>query len=71
MSGTTDKIEGLGNEAAGSAKRNIGRAVGSDRLEAEGVAQEIQGKVQNAVGDAKNAVKDAAHKIDDAAARNL
>jgi uncharacterized protein YjbJ (UPF0337 family) len=71
MSGTTDKIKGLGNEAAGSAKRHIGQAVGSDRLEAEGAVQEIKGKVQKAVGDAKNAAKEAAHKIDDAASRNL
>jgi uncharacterized protein YjbJ (UPF0337 family) len=71
MSGTTDKIKGLSNEAVGSAKRNIGQAVGSDRLQAEGMAQEVKGKVQNAVGDAKNAAKDAARKIDDAANRNL
>jgi uncharacterized protein YjbJ (UPF0337 family) len=71
MSGTTDKIKGLGNEAIGSAKQNIGKAVGSDKLEAEGAVQEIKGKVQKAVGDAKNAAKEAAHKIDDAASRNL
>ena len=71
MSGTTDKVKGLGNEAVGGAKRNLGEAVGSDRLQAEGAAQEIKGKVQKAVGDAKNAAKDAAHKLDDAASRNL
>ena len=71
MSGTTDKIKGLGNEALGGAKRNLGEAVGSDKLQAEGMAQEIKGKAQKAVGDAKNAVKDAASKVDDAASRNL
>ena len=71
MSGTTDKAAGIGNEAVGGAKRNIGKAIGSDRLEAEGAAQEIKGKVQKVVGDAKNAAKDAARKIDDAASRNL
>jgi uncharacterized protein YjbJ (UPF0337 family) len=71
MSGTTDKVKGLGNEAIGGAKRNIGQAVGNDRLEAEGMAQEVKGKVQKAVGDAKNAAKDAAREIDDAAHRNL
>jgi uncharacterized protein YjbJ (UPF0337 family) len=71
MSGTTDKIKGLGNEAIGGAKRNIGEAVGSDRLQAEGIAQEVKGKVQKAVGDAKTAAKDAASKIDDAANRNM
>lgn len=71
MSGTTDKIEGAGNQAAGAVKRAVGQAVGSDKLEAEGAAQQVKGKVQNAVGETKNAVKDAAHKIDDAANRNL
>jgi uncharacterized protein YjbJ (UPF0337 family) len=71
MSGTTDKVKGLGNEIVGGAKRNIGEAVGSDRLEAQGIAQEVKGKVQKAVGDAKNAVKDAADKMDDAAHRNM
>jgi uncharacterized protein YjbJ (UPF0337 family) len=66
-----DKVKGLGNEVIGGAKRNIGEAVGSDRLQAEGVAQEVKGKVQNAVGDAKNVAKDTARKIDDAADRNL
>jgi uncharacterized protein YjbJ (UPF0337 family) len=71
MSGTTDKVKGLGNEIGGGAKRNIGEGVGSDRLEAQGIAQEVKGKVQKAVGDAKNAAKDAADKIDDAANRNM
>jgi uncharacterized protein YjbJ (UPF0337 family) len=71
MSGTTDKIKGAANETAGEIKRNIGRAVGSDRLEAEGAAQEIKGKAQKVVGDAKNAAKDAADAIDEAAHRKL
>lgn len=71
MSGTTDKIKGVGNEVVGGAKRNIGEAVGSDKLQVEGMAQEVKGKVQKAVGDAKNAAKNAAEKIDDAANRNM
>jgi uncharacterized protein YjbJ (UPF0337 family) len=71
MSGTTDKVKGFGNEVAGSAKQNFGKAVGSDKMQAEGAAQQVKGKVQEAVGDAKNAAKDAAKKMDDAAQRNL
>jgi uncharacterized protein YjbJ (UPF0337 family) len=58
MSGTTDKIKGAANETAGEIKRNIGRAVGSDRLEAEGAAQEIKGKAK----DAADAIDEAAHR---------
>ena len=43
MSGTTDKAAGVANEVVGGAKRNIGHAVGSERLEAEGMAQEVKG----------------------------
>ena len=71
MGSTTDKAEGLANEAIGKTKQVVGNAVGSDKLEAEGVGQEIKGEAQQAVGKAKEAVKDAANKTADAANKNL
>jgi uncharacterized protein YjbJ (UPF0337 family) len=71
MSSTTDKATGLANEAIGKTKQGIGSVVGSDKLQAEGAAQEIKGDAQQAVGDAKDAVKDAANKVADAANKNL
>ena len=65
MGATADKIKGATNEAIGKAKQGIGEASGSDRLEGEGVIQEVKGKGQKAVGDAKQATKDA---VNDAAA---
>ncbi|QAY95834.1 CsbD family protein [Methylovirgula ligni] len=62
MSSSTDKIKGVANEVAGEVKRGVGKAVGSEKLQAEGAAQELKGHVQKAVGDAKSAVKDAADK---------
>ena len=59
---TTDKIKGVANEAAGSVKEGVGKAVGSDKLRAEGAAQELKGHAQKAVGDAKDAVKTAVNK---------
>jgi uncharacterized protein YjbJ (UPF0337 family) len=56
----------VANEAVGKAKQGIGNVVGSDRLKAEGAAQELKGDVQKATGDAKAAVKDAADKAADA-----
>ena len=56
---TTDKIKGTANEAIGKAKQGIGEATGSDRLQGEGVIQEVKGKGQKAMGDAKEATKDA------------
>jgi uncharacterized protein YjbJ (UPF0337 family) len=67
MGATTDKIKGTANEAMGKAKQGIGEATGSDRLQGEGVIQEVKGKGQKAMGDAKEAVNKAA----DAANKNL
>ena len=41
MGSTADKASGIANEAIGKAKQGIGSAVGSDKLRAEGTAQEI------------------------------
>ena len=68
---TADKIKGATNEAIGKAKQGIGEATGSDRLQGEGVVQEVKGKAQKAVGDAKDAAKEAANKAADAANKNL
>ncbi len=70
MNGMMDKAKGAGNEIVGGAKRKIGQAAGSERLEAEGTVQELKGKVQKKVGEAKDAAQDAANKLDDAANRN-
>jgi uncharacterized protein YjbJ (UPF0337 family) len=60
MGATTDKVKGATNEAIGNAKQGVGEAVGSDRLQGEGVIQEAKGKGQKAVGDAKEATKEKA-----------
>jgi len=70
MSGTMDKAKGVGNEIIGGAKRKIGEATGSDRLQAEGAVQEVKGAVQKKVGDSKDAARDAADRLDDAVNRN-
>jgi uncharacterized protein YjbJ (UPF0337 family) len=71
MGSTADKVKGATNEAIGKAKQGIGEAVGSDRLEGEGVIQEIKGKGQKAVGDAKDAAKDALNRAAAAANKKL
>jgi len=71
MGATTDKIKGAANEAMGKAKQGIGEATGSDRLQGEGVIQEVKGKGQKAMGDAKQATKDAVNETAAAANKNL
>jgi len=71
MGSTADKLKGATNEAIGKAKQGVGEATGSDRLQGEGVVQEVKGKAQKAVGDAKEAAKEAANKAAAAANKNL
>jgi uncharacterized protein YjbJ (UPF0337 family) len=63
MSSTTDKIKGLANEAVGNVKQGIGNATGSDKLKAEGHAQELKGDAQKATGDVKDGAKHVADKV--------
>jgi uncharacterized protein YjbJ (UPF0337 family) len=71
MGSAADKIKGTANEAIGKAKQGVGEAIGSDRLQGEGVIQEVKGHGQKAVGDAKQATKDAVNKAAATANKNL
>ena len=71
MGSTTDKIKSTANEAIGKAKQGTGEATGNERLEGEGVIQEVKGKGQKAMGDAKEATKEAIDKAAAAANKNL
>lgn len=62
MSGTTDKIKGMANEAAGNVKQGVGKLTGDAKLRAEGLAQEAKGEAQQAMGDVKNKAKDALNR---------
>jgi uncharacterized protein YjbJ (UPF0337 family) len=52
-----DRVVGSAKQIKGEVKRAIGKAVGDQKLEAEGRADKIEGKVQNAVGGLKDALK--------------
>lgn len=71
MGSTADKASGVANDAIGNVKQGIGKAIGSEKLQAEGLAQEAKGEAQKAVGDAKAAVKDGADRLADKADRDL
>ena len=55
-SSTADKAAGHYNDAAGTVKQKVGRAVGSAEMEAEGLAQEAKGEAQKISGDIKKTV---------------
>jgi uncharacterized protein YjbJ (UPF0337 family) len=53
-----DKAKGLANEAIGNTKQAVGKATGSDKLQAEGVIQERKGEAQQLAGKVKGKLGD-------------
>ena len=59
------QVEGRVDQTIGKVKEVAGKAVGNERLEGEGLADQADGKVQAGYGDAKETVKDKAKKLID------
>ncbi len=59
------QVEGRTDQAAGKIKEVAGRVVGNERLESEGLADQVKGKAQAGYGDAKEDMKDKARKVID------
>ncbi len=55
-----NQVKGRANEAKGKVKEVTGRAVGNEKLEREGKAENLGGKVQSKYGDLKSDVKKSA-----------
>ncbi|WP_062229443.1 CsbD family protein [Aureimonas frigidaquae] len=53
-----NEIKGGAKEIGGKIKEAAGKAVGNDRLQAEGLADQAEGKTQKNYGKVKDAVKD-------------
>jgi len=60
-----DQIKGRVEQAKGNVKQAAGKVVGNDRLQTEGLADEVKGKVQAGFGDAKEDAKDKAKSLID------
>jgi uncharacterized protein YjbJ (UPF0337 family) len=59
-----DRVKGMIDEVAGSAKRKAGRLTGNTQLKVEGMVQQAKGKAEGAWGKAKDAVCDAIEGAD-------
>ncbi|MFJ9909362.1 CsbD family protein [Streptomyces sp. NPDC101152] len=55
---TEDKADNAANKIKGKAKEAVGKAVGNERLQAEGKADQVEGDVKQAGEKTKDAVKD-------------
>lgn len=60
-----DQVKGRVEQASGKIKEAAGKVVGNERLETEGLAEQVKGKVQAGYGDAKQNLKDKAQKAVD------
>ena len=49
-------IEGATQKGVGAVKETIGKAIGNEKLQAEGIADKVAGSAKEAVGNAKDAV---------------
>jgi uncharacterized protein YjbJ (UPF0337 family) len=53
-----DRAKGLTNEAIGNVKQGIGKLTDNEKLQAEGVAQELKGEAQQVAGKVKGKLGD-------------
>lgn len=53
-----DQVKGRVDDAKGHVKEAVGKAVGNERLEGEGLADQVKGTTQKNYGDAKEDIKD-------------
>lgn len=58
-----DQVQGRVEDVKGKIKEAAGKAVGNDRLTAEGQVDQLAGKTQAKVGDTKEKVKDVIDKL--------
>lgn len=52
-----DRIAGSGKQIKGAIKEAVGKAIGDDKLQADGKADKIEGKIQNLAGSIKDTLK--------------
>jgi len=54
-----DRIKGMAQQGKGAIKEAAGKAVGDEKLKAEGKLDKMEGKFRNTVGGMKDAIRDA------------
>jgi uncharacterized protein YjbJ (UPF0337 family) len=51
MTISTEKIKGVANQVSGKIKEQVGRVIGNEKLQSDGMAQHAKGQVQQRSGD--------------------
>ena len=71
MGSTSDKVSGAANQAIGNVKQGIGKVIGSEELQDDGLVQKAKGDAQKTMGDAKDGIKNAENTTADVIDRKL
>ena len=58
-----DQVQGRANEAKGNLKEAAGKLVGNQKLQGEGLVDQVKGKTQAGYGDVKEQVKKSVDRI--------
>lgn len=58
-----DQIKGRAEQAKGKLKEVAGKVVGNERLQADGLGDQVKGRVLKNVGDAKHKLADRIDKL--------
>ena len=54
-----ERIKGMAQQGKGAVKESAGKALGDEKLKAEGKMDKMAGKVRNTIGGMKDAMRDA------------
>jgi uncharacterized protein YjbJ (UPF0337 family) len=57
-----ERTKGMAQQAKGSMKETAGKAMGDEKLKAEGKMDKMEGKMRNTVGGAKDAMRETSQK---------
>ena len=57
-----DRIKGAADQAKGTVKKVVGKAIGDQKMQTEGTINKLTGKVESAVGGAKDTLRNKATK---------
>jgi uncharacterized protein YjbJ (UPF0337 family) len=62
-----DRVAGTAKNIGGQVEEGVGRVTGSPKLQAQGMARQVEGELQDLYGQAKDAAAQAAQAVRDSA----
>jgi uncharacterized protein YjbJ (UPF0337 family) len=57
-----DRVAGIAQQGKGAVKEAVGKAIGDEKMKADGAADKVAGKIRNTIGGVKDAAREALDK---------